>query len=155
MKRKIFSICALFAGFAAMAQAQTSGAFTISCGQITVEQQISATSTVGTFTCTTNATINGIPFSGLTFSTTAQSGATVNNVWGVIVGTLTNGSEVFFEYHNVVPARNGAAVGTGTLSYKIVGGTGIANGITGSGTCKTALTSTGSEDSCVGNYAIR
>ena len=154
MKRKIFAICALFAGFAAMAQAQTSGQFSISCGQITVQQQITATSTISTFPCTTNATINGVAFTGLTFSATGQLDATVGNVWGVIVGTLTNGSAVYFEYHTSYTRRNGVD-SIPVLTYKIVGGTGTANGISGSGTCNVNTATTPVEDSCVGNYAIR
>lgn len=157
MRFKIFAICALFAGFGAMAQAQTSGSFTISCSPNTVSQQISATSTIATFPCTTNATINGIAFTGLTFSATGEFSVTEANVWGVIVGTLTNGSEVFFEYHTTFTRRNGVE-SIPVLSYKIVGGTGIANGISGAGTCKVSTTPSaagGAEDSCVGNYAIR
>jgi hypothetical protein len=156
MKRKILAICALFAGFAAMGQAQTSGQFSISCGQTTVEQQITATSTISTFPCTTNATINGVAFTGLTFSATGQFDATVANVWGVFVGTLSNGNAVYFEYHTSYTRRNGVD-SIPVLTYKIVGGTGIATGISGSGTCKVTGTSTagGAEDSCVGNYAIR
>ena len=151
MRFKIFAICALFAGFGAMAQAQTSGPFTISCGQTTVSQQITASWTIATFPCTTNAIINGVAFTGLTFSATAQYGATENNIYGVFVGTLANGSAVYFEYHSIAPVR-----GPGTkLSYKIVGGTGTASGISGAGSCNVTVTSTGAEDSCVGNYAIR
>lgn len=152
MKHRILALCALFAGFGAMSHAQASGSFSITCSPDTVSEQISANWVIATFPCTTTANINGVPFKGLTFSSTGQFGPTETNVCGVIVGSLTSGDQVFFEYHTVLPVRNGVA-GIGTLTYKIVGGTGIANGITGSGNCKVGAP--GSAESCAGTYATR
>lgn len=164
MQRRIVVLCALFATFATMAQAQFSStppapqnpgnSFTIKCGGYLVVQQITSTWNVGTINCTTTATVNEVPFQGLTFSETHQTAPTQINVWGVIVGTLTNGDQVYFDYHNVWPVRNGVA-GAGTMTYKIVGGTGSANGATGAGTCLLPTASTGgvTQLTCTGNSA--
>ncbi|MFZ2021701.1 MAG: hypothetical protein WBP71_08845 [Terracidiphilus sp.] len=152
MRRRIFALCALFAGFATMAQAQAN--FSINCPPPLVTQEITKTWTVDTFLCTTDGAISGVAFKGLTLSRTLQYGPTEDNVWGVMVGALANGDQVFFDYHTVFPVKNGVA-GNGTLTYKMVGGTGLANGITGSGTCKVVSTSGGAQDACVGAYATR
>jgi hypothetical protein len=155
MKGRIIALCALVAGLAAMARAQAPGSFSVKCNPKVVNQEISSTWDVGTFTCTTDAAISGVPFKGLMVSATSQYAPAETNVWGVFVGTLANNDQVFFEYHVVAPAKNGV-VGIGTMTYKIVGGTGIANGITGSGTCKAApIAGGGTEDACVGAYATR
>jgi hypothetical protein len=156
MRCKFLALCALFAGLATMARAQAPGSFTIQCGPQIVTEEITKTWVIGTFNCTTDATINGVPFKTMTHSATAQYGATETNVWGVIVGVLANSDQVFFEYHTVGPVKNGVA-GIGTMTYKKVGGTGIANGITGSGTCTVPpSTPSGSPaHPCVGTYATR
>jgi hypothetical protein len=154
MRCKILVFCALLTCSAVAAMAQAPGAFTLSCGKPIVSQEITKSTLIGTFNCTSTATVNGLPFKGLTFSSYALYGASENNVWGVIVGALTNGDQVFFEYHNIVPVRNGAT-GIGNFSYKIVGGTGSANGIAGSGSCKAETTPDGSQLDCVGVYATR
>src|SRR5580658_10239061 len=153
MNRKILALCALLAA-AAIAQAQTfgspapaqsSGAFTIKCNPTTVSQTIQPGWTISTFTCQTTATINGVPFTVLTYSATGQVSAAANNVWGVIVGTLANGDQAYFEYHT--SGRPGSAL---TMTYKMTGGTGIANGMTGSGRCNVPA-GAGSELTCNGN----
>jgi hypothetical protein len=153
MNHKIIALCALLAA-AAIAQAQTfgssappqsSGAFTIKCNPTTVSQTIQPGWTISTFTCQTTATINGVPIQVLTYSSTGQVSAAANNVWGVIVGTLANGDQAYFEYHT--SGRPGSAL---TMTYKMTGGTGIANGMTGSGRCNVPA-GAGSELTCNGN----
>lgn len=155
LKHTIIALCVLVAGLAATAHAQAPGSFTISCNPTLVAYQFTATQSVSTFTCTTNATINGVPFSGLTFSQAVDGTASERNVWDVAVGTLANGNQVFLQFHTVARAIN-AVSSTGTTTYKIVGGTGIANGISGSGTCNgTGVQGKGSEMACIGSYATR
>lgn len=155
MKLRIFALCALFAGFAALSRAQAPGTFSIKCNPTLLVYQFTATQSVSTFTCTTDAVINGVPFNGLTFSQTVQGTARDRNVWDVVVGALANGDQVFFQMHTVAGAISSVS-STGTTTYKIVGGTGIANGISGSGTCKgTGVQGKGSEMTCVGAYATR
>jgi hypothetical protein len=155
MKCRIFALCVLLAGSAAMAQAQAApGSFSIKCNPSLVDYKFSATQQIATTTSTTDAAINGVPFKGLTFSTAAQIGATENLIYGVIVGTLANGDLVFFQYSVVSHHAVNSPSGTGPMSYKIVGGTGAANGISGSGNCTAAgATGLGSEFSCLGTYA--
>jgi hypothetical protein len=165
MKHRILVLCALFAGFtttaAAQAQgqiqaqgpAQAPGSFTIKCSPTLVGYQFSSTQTVSAYSCTTDATINGVAVNGLTFSQTNQAISGETRAWGVIVGSLTNGDLVFFEFQAV--SRDTSSTGSAaTMSYKIVGGTGIANGISGSGTCKaTGTVGKGNEQTCTGTYA--
>jgi hypothetical protein len=163
MKHKIAVPCALFAGFTATAgaqtqgqgqvQAQAPGSFTIKCNPNLVSYAFSSTQTVWTYACTTDGSVNGVPFSGLTFSATNQRVTGGSVIWGVIVGTLTNGDRVFFQFHTDAKAVNGVDT-AGETTYKIVGGTGIANGIAGSGSCKgMGAPGQGSQMACVGTYA--
>jgi hypothetical protein len=155
MKLKIIALCALFAGSVAMAQAQAPGSFSITCNPTLVVYQFSATQSVETFTCTTTAAVNGVPFNGLTFSQTVLGTASESNVWDVVVGVLANGDQVYIQFHTVARATSGVSR-SGTSTYKIVGGTGIANGISGSGTCNgSGLQGKGSEMTCVGAYTTR
>ena len=152
MKHRIFALCTLFAGLATMAQAQAQGSFTMKCNPTLVNYQFSATQQISTFTCTTDATVNGVAFNGLTFSETSQVTTSGGDSWGVIVGALANGGQVFFQF-TAVAHKASSTSGTAQMSYKIVGGTGTANGITGSGTCNaTEGQGTGSEQTCVGTY---
>jgi len=167
MKHRIVVLCALFAGFAATTvaqvqgqgqaptQAQDSGSFTIKCDPTLVDYQISSTQSVMTYLCQTTATINGVAFRGLAFSQFSLSNGAEAEDRGVIVGTLANGDQVFFEYQ-AASRRTGSTGTAGTLSYKIVGGTGNASGISGSGNCKaTGTVGKGAEQACVGTYAVR
>jgi hypothetical protein len=167
MKHMLFALCVLFAGFAATAEAQVqgqaqapapapaSGSFSIKCSPNLVSYAFSQTQTVWTYACTTDAAVNGVPFGGLTFSATNQRVTGGSVIWGVIVGTLTNGDRVFFQFHTDAKAVNGVDT-AGETTYKIVGGTGIANGIAGSGTCKgSGAPGQGSEMACAGGYTVR
>jgi hypothetical protein len=156
MKFRMLLLCALSAGLAATAQGQTQGqagsAYTQTCETADlVLLNINSTSGIGTFDCTTNATVNGVAITGLRYSAYTQLGATQNNTWGVIVGTLANGGQVYFAYHTLRTVRNGV-VGDGSLVYQIVSGTGTAAGIKGSGTCK--MTGNTAQRPCVGTYTI-
>jgi len=170
MKPGIVVLCALFAGLTAtagaqmqgqlQAPAQARGSFTIQCDPPLVGYLFSSTQTVSAFLCSTNATINGVAFKGLSFSDTglcnsingAMPSACEN--WGVFVGALANGDQVFFQYQ-ATSRRVGTAT-SGTMSYKIVGGTGSANGISGSGNCNsTGTVGKGTVDACSGTYALR
>jgi hypothetical protein len=150
MKCRIFVLCALLAGLAAATQAQAPGSFAINCNPNLVGYPFTATQSIQTHTCTTDAKINGVAFTVLTFSSYAQTTKTASSNWAVIVGTLANGDQVFFTFHaDWTPTSSLSSVGTTT--YKMVGGTGIATGISGSGTCKdTALQGKGNEMACSG-----
>ncbi|MGO9324549.1 MAG: hypothetical protein ACLP07_08305 [Terracidiphilus sp.] len=169
MKHAIFALSVLVAGFGATAQAQVqalpptqapapapgSGSFTIKCNPTLVIYQFSATQGIWTYECTTDSAINGVQFKGLTFSLTSVGNAAAVKDWGVIVGTLANGDQVFFQVQ-AVAQKTSAATSAAKMSYKIVGGTGIASGISGSGTCnETGAQGKGSESTCVGAYAVR
>jgi len=159
MKHRIVVLCALFAGFtataAAQAPARASGSFTIQCDSALVVYQFSSTQSVMAYQCATNATINGVSFKGLAFSQTSQGNATEAEDRGVFVGALANGDQVFFQYQST-SHRTGSTGTALTMSYKIVGGTGIANGISGSGTCNgTGTVGKGNEQTCSGTYAVR
>jgi hypothetical protein len=163
MKHAIFALCVLFAGFAATAKAQVQalppaqapGSFTIKCNPTLVTYQFTATQTVSAYACTTDAMINGVAINGLTFSQTNISTPSETQNWGVIVGSLINGDLVFFQYQ-ALARKTSAVTDAATMSYKIVGGTGIANGISGSGTCKAVgAVGQGTEQACVGAYVIR
>jgi hypothetical protein len=169
MKHSIVVLCVLFAGLTATAgaqvqgqgqaqaptQAPASGSFTIQCQPTLVGYQFSSTQTVSAYVCTTDATINGVAFNGLTFSQTNQAVSGETKAWGVIVGSLTDGSLVFFEYQ-AGSHTTSSVTSTATMSYKIVGGTGIANGISGSGNCSaTGTNGKGNEQTCVGTFAVR
>jgi hypothetical protein len=151
MRLKIALACALFAFTSATPFSQAPGAFTMHSTPVIVSQNITPSSYVFTFTATTTAQINGVAIKGLTFSGYAQSGPAEFHVWGVIVGELANGDQVTFMYQRVSPVRNGVTL-EGTLTYKIVGGTGAAKGITGSGSCK--IPQAGLDSVCAGAYAI-
>ena len=163
MKCRIVVFCALLAASAAMARAQVQGtiannapaqaqgAFTITCGPNLVTQEITTATKVGTFNCTTNANVNGVALKGMTWSAYGQYGPSANNVWGVIVGTLASGDQVYFTYYTVDTVKNGVIV-SGSTTYKIVGGTGAVNGISGSGTCGVPV---GPVRDCMGTYATR
>jgi len=166
MKCRIVVLCALFAGFAATAMAQfqgqvpaqAAGSFTIQCNPNLVSYLFAPTEAVETYLCQTSATINGVAFKNLSLSQVSQgnsASATEARDWGVMVGTLANGDEIFFEYQDAT-RRVGSTGVTGTMSYKIVGGTGSASGITGSGNCNmTGTVGKGNEQSCTGTYALR
>ncbi len=163
MKHRIFALCVLVSGFAATARAQVQalppaqapGTFTNKCNPNLVSYQFSPTQVIWTFNCTTDAAINGVAFTGLTYSLTSEGNAAAEKNWGVMVGTLANGDQVFFEIQGV-DQKTSATSNAGTMSYKIVGGTGIANGISGSGTCKTnGAQGKGGVQTCAGAYAIR
>lgn len=171
MKHRIFALCVLVAGFSATTRAQVqplapahapapaqapgSGSFTIKCNPDLVTYRFSPTQTIATYTCTTDGAINGVAFTGLTFSQTHETNGRETKNWGVIVGTLTNGDMVFFEYQ-AVAEQTSATTNAATMSYQIVGGTGIANGISGSGSCKAiGAAGKGNEQACAGTYAVR
>jgi len=163
MKHRIFAICVLVAGFAATTRAQVQalppaqapGTFTIKCNPDRVTYPFSATQSIWTYVCTTDGTINGVAFNGLTFSQTGISSASETKSWGVIVGSLVNGSMVFFQFQ-AVAHKTSSSSNAATVSYKIVGGTGIASGISGSGNCnETDALGKGSEMACAGAYATR
>lgn len=161
MKHRIFALCVLVAGFAATARAQVKalppaqapGTFTIKCNPDLVTYRFTATQTIATYTCTTDGAINGVAFTGLTFSQTHETNGRETKNWGVIVGTLANGNQVYFEYQ-AVAEQTSATANVATMSYQIVGGTGIANGISGSGSCKAiGAAGKGNEQACTGTYA--
>ena len=169
MKHRIFALCVLVAGFAATARAQgqvqplappqgpaqASGSFSIKCNPTLVNYPFSSTQAVMTYLCATDATINGVAFKELAFSQSSLSNGSESEDWGVFVGALANGDQVFFEFQ-AASRRTGSTGTSGTMSYKIVGGTGIANGMSGSGTCKAiGAVGKGSEQSCAGTYAVR
>ncbi len=155
MRLKIAFACALFAFTGTTLFAQASGTFTIHTNGVIVTQEITPSTKVWTSTGTTTAQINGVAITGLTFSAYGQTTPGEFRVWGVLVGTLANGDQVTFTYQRIAPMRNGVTLAS-TMTYKIVGGTGVAKGITGSGTCKPpAPTPSGVSDyPCVGAYAI-
>jgi len=169
MKCTIFAICVLFgaAGATVRAQgqvqalapaqapAQASGSFSIKCNPTLVDYQFSSTQAVMAYLCATDATINGVAFKELAFSQSSLSNGAESEDWGVIVGALANGDQVFFEFQ-AASRRTGSTSTSATMSYKIVGGTGTANGMSGSGTCKaTGTVGKGAEQTCVGTYAVR
>jgi hypothetical protein len=170
MKHRLVVLCALFAGISAtagsqvpgqvqaQAPAQAAGSFTIQCDSTLVSYLFTPTEAVMTYFCQTNATINGVAFKNLALSQVSEgnsSAATQARDWGVMVGALANGDEVFFEYQDAT-RRVGSTGVSGTMAYKIVGGTGSASGITGSGNCNmTGTVGKGNEQSCSGTYAIR
>lgn len=171
MKRTILAICVLFGACGATARAQgqvqalapskapapapASGSFTIKCNPDLVTYRFSATQTIATYTCTTDGAISGVAFKELTFSQTHQSNGNETKNWGVIVGTLTNGDMVYFEYQ-ALAEQTSAVNNVAKMSYTIVGGTGIANGISGSGNCNAVgAAGKGNEQTCVGTYAVR
>jgi hypothetical protein len=155
MKLKIAFGCALFGIAAALTPAQGPATFTMSCSPLEVFQNITSSTKVGTFTCTSTANINGVAFKTLVFSAYSNMTPTEFKVWGVIVGTLANGSQVNFTYQNVHSVRNGVVVGSGSMDYKIASGSGTAKGISGSGTCKGQTNSSGGSDlACVGDYKL-
>jgi len=153
MMKKI-ACSAFFVIAAAAAQAQATGTFTITCAGNTLFQTIAAGREVGTFTCTSTAQVNGVPVKQVTFSSYTERAATEVHVWGVFVATLENGDQVNADYQTLAPARGGVAR-SGTLTYKLVGGSGIAKGIAGSGTCAITVPAPDSSiDACTGAYAI-
>jgi hypothetical protein len=166
MNHRIVVLCALLTGLTATAgaqmqgqlqapaQAQAQGSFTIQCNPTLVGYLISSTQTISTYLCSTNATINGVAFKGLTFSETSQFNSTESEAWGVFVGALANGDQMYFEYQ--ASARRSGTSTSGTMSYKIVGGTGSANGMSGSGNCNsTGTVGKGTVQTCSGTYAAR
>jgi hypothetical protein len=154
MRLKIAFACALFAFTSTTLFAQASGTFTIHSNPVTVSQDITPSTQVFTSTGTTTAQINGVAITGLTYSGYGQTTATEIKVWGVMVGTLANGDQVHFVYQRVSPVRNRVTL-AGTFTYKIVGGSGVAKGIAGSGTCVLPPpTASGGDFACVGAYAI-
>ena len=156
MKVKIAFACALyvFTAVAATPFAQAPGTFTMHGNPIPVSQDITPASQVFTFTSTTTAQINGIPIKDLTHSGYGETTATAIKVWGVMVGNLANGDQVYLTYQRVSPVRN-RVTQIGTMTYKIVGGTGAIKGITGSGTCTVPPpTAAGNDLACAGTYAI-
>ncbi|MFZ0036237.1 MAG: hypothetical protein WAK91_02365 [Candidatus Acidiferrales bacterium] len=154
MRLKIAFACALFALAAATSFAQAPGAFTIHSGTVIVSQDITPTSQVFTSTGTTTAQINGVAITGLKYSGYGETTPTAIKVWGVMIGALANGDQINMIYQRVSPVRNRVTL-VGTLTYKIVGGTGVAKGITGSGTCTVPPpTPTGNDMACAGSYAI-
>ena len=169
MKHSIVVLCVLFAGLTATAgaqvqgqgqaqaptQAPASGSFTIQCQPTLVGYQFSSTQTVSAYVCTTDATINGVAFKGLAFSQVSLGNTSGSEDRGVIVGALANGDQVFFQYQ-ATSRRTSNTTSAATMSYKIVGGTGIANGISGSGNCSaTGTNGKGNEQTCVGTFAVR
>ena len=165
MKHAIFALCVLFAGFATTARAQgeikalapapAPGSFSIKCNPNLVINQYTATQSIWTYTCSTDAAINGVAFKGLTFSETGDGNDSGKNTWGVIVGTLANGNEVYFQFHGTA-RKTSTVTSAGTLSYTIVAGSGTASGISGSGTCNgTGAQGKGSEWTCAGSYTVR
>lgn len=168
MKYRFAVLCTLFACMAAMAKAQgqfpiqtpaqAAGSFSIQCNSTLVSYLFTPTEAVMTYLCQTNATINGVAFKNLTLSQVSQgnsASATEARDWGVMVGALANGDQVYFEYQDAT-RRVGSTGVAGTMSYKIVGGTGSATGISGSGNCNmTGTVGKGNEQSCTGTYALR
>jgi len=151
MRLKIAFACALFTFSSATPFAQAPGSFTIHNNGIVVSQDVTPSTQVFTSTGTTTAQINGVAVTGLTYSGYGQTTPAEIKVWGVMVGTLANGDQVHFVYQRVSPIRNRVTL-EGSLTYKIVGGTGGVKGITGSGTCK--YPPAGTDLPCAGAYAI-
>ena len=145
MRSRIFVLCALCVGFAAMARAQApgqvNGSFSLTCNPAPYLYDFGSAQQLSMASCTTTATANGLAYSGLTRSTylqvvKADQGVLHNEAWGFMVGTLTNGDQVYIETYGV--SEQIGANSNATMSYKIVGGTGTANGFSGSGTCRGA-----------------
>lgn len=156
MRCSTLALCTLIAALAAMARAQAPGSFSIKCNPAMVNYQFDPTQAISTQACTTDAVISGVPFKALTFSQAVQYGATENSTYGVIVGTLASGDQVFFEFHTLAQHAVNAPNGVGSTTYKIVGGTGAAAGISGSGNCTGAgAKGEGSELACIGAYVTR
>ena len=107
--------------------------------------------------CQTNGAINGVAIREMTASQVSQSNSatpTSTDFWGVIVGSLANGTEVFFEYQGS-NRMVGSTGFSGTMAYKIVGGTGSLSGIIGSGNCNiTGTVGKGNVDNCAGTYGL-
>jgi hypothetical protein len=165
MKHRIFALCVFFAGFTAtagaqvpsqvQAPAQAAASFTIQCQPTLVTYLFTSTEGVMAYLCETNATINGVAFQGLAFSQVSQGNASGSEDRGVIVGALANGDQVFFQYQ-ATSRRTGNTTSAAIMNYKIVGGTGTATGITGSGTCNaTGTIGKGNVQNCSGTYAVR
>ena len=154
MRLKIAFACALFAFTSTTLFAQAAGTFTIHSGPVIVSQDITPTTQVFTSAGTTTAQVNGVAITGVKFSGYGQTTPTAVKVWGVMVGSLANGDQINMIYQRVSPVRNRVTL-VGTLTYKIVGGTGTAKGIAGSGTCTVpAPTPAGDDLACAGTYAI-
>jgi hypothetical protein len=175
MKRSIVVLCALFAGFTATARAQVqgqaqgqapasapaqapaqaSGSFTMQCNPVLVSYLFTSTEEIMAYLCQTDAKINGVAFTGLAFSQVSLINASESEDRGVFVGALANGDQVFFEFQGS-SRRTSNTTTAATMSYKIVGGTGSANGISGSGNCnETGTIGQAHEQTCVGTYALR
>jgi hypothetical protein len=179
MKRSVFALCMLTACFTATAAAQVQGqaqaqpqapapapgpaqapaqaasSFTMQCNPVLVSYLFTSTEGIMAYLCETNATINGIAFQGLAFSQVSLGNTSGSEDRGVIVGALANGDQVFFQFEGS-SRRTSNTTSAATMSYKIVGGTGIANGISGSGTCnETGTIGQAHEQTCVGTYALR
>jgi hypothetical protein len=167
VKHSIVVLCALFAGFTATAAAQVQGqaqgqapaqassSFTMQCQPTLVTYLFTSTEGVMAYNCATDATINGVAFKGLAFSQVSLGNTSGSEDRGVIVGALANGDQVFFQYQ-ATSRRTSNTTSAATMSYKIVGGTGIANGISGSGNCNaTGTIGQGNVQSCSGTYAVR
>jgi hypothetical protein len=171
MKHKIFALCVLFAGFAATARAQvqgqaqaqsqtpapaqSQGSFTMQCTPVIVSYLFTSTEQIMAYVCQTDATINGVAFKGLAFSQVSLGNTSGSEDRGVIVGTLANGDQVFFQFQGS-SRRTSNTTSAATMSYKIVGGTGSATGISGSGTCnETGTIGQAHEQTCVGTFAVR
>jgi hypothetical protein len=179
MKRSIVVLCALFAGFAATAGAQVqgqdqaptpasapaqapaqasapaSGSFTMQCNPVLVSYLFTSTEEIMAYLCQTDAKINGVAFTGLAFSQVSLINSSESEDRGVFVGALANGDQVFFEFQGS-SRRTSNTTTVATMSYKIVGGTGSANGISGSGNCnETGTIGQAHEQTCVGTYALR
>jgi hypothetical protein len=171
MKRSIVALCALLAGLTATAEAQVqgqaqgqapasapapaSGSFTMQCNPTLVTYLFTSTEGVMAYLCQTSATINGIAFQGLAFSQVSLGNTSGSEDRGVIVGALANGDQVFFQYQ-ATSRRTSNTTSAAIMNYKIVGGTGIANGISGSGTCNaTGTIGQGNVQTCTGTVALR
>jgi hypothetical protein len=175
MKPSIFALCVLVAGSTSTAAAQVqgqaqgqapaqapasapapaSGSFTMQCTPVIVSYLFTSTEQIMAYVCETDATINGVAFKGLAFSQVSLGNTSGSEDRGVIVGTLANGDQVFFQFQGS-SRRTSNTTSAATMSYKIVGGTGSATGISGSGTCnETGTIGQAHEQTCVGTYALR
>ncbi len=67
------------------------------------------------------------------------------------MGSLVNGDLVLFRYQ-AVAERTSDSTNAATMSYKVVGATGIAHGMSGSGNCKGNGTNV---QACVGSFGVR
>jgi hypothetical protein len=160
MKYKFLCVSAFFVLAVAGMSAQTRHTWTSHCGQPDVVQDISAAAHEGhpfrisQTTCSVSGDFNGVAAKTLTNALYAENFGGQNKNWGVLVETLANGDQVFYNIQTIVTLKNGTAV-SGQKTYQITGGTGSMKAISGSGTCTVTYGSGGGSDStCTGTYKL-